>query len=164
MKMLILSIAIFSYLSCLSQKQQGIYLNGSYQVYSKNSIYAGISLHKKLIWPTGKYDYYMFQSLYFERYLSPSLDKKINSIGYSWGFGLSYVYLGTSCRYVFQGKSYRLDFAPLIRIGYKYLWIEYSRHFLVGDNPFSDNQIRIVDLNKKEDNIKLILTIPILKK
>ncbi len=154
-------LIIFLLLSLEGFTQTTINITASYQPYEKQSIYLGVLIHSKLIWPDIKRDLYYFSTYYGEKYIADPDFKNIYAIGGSFLVGGEYVYLGFNERIVFQEKSNRVDFGPTIRLGYKYVWLEMSRQFNTIDNLFSETVTEKVGLDNFEDNFKIVITIPI---
>lgn len=105
----------------------------------------------------------MSPSLYVETYINNPSINKIYAIGYRVDFGFNFIRIGYNARFLFQGKSTRSDLGPLIKLGYRYVWLEYSIHFGIGDNYFAQEDREKIPLNN-ENNIKMVFTIPIINR
>ena len=164
MKHFILIFFFITSLNALTQSKFSVNIDGSYQFYNNQTIYLAASIHKQLSWPDWNIDLFLINTLYVEKFIGDSEVNNIYAIGNNGLWGIKYVYVGFIFRFVFEEKSQRFDLGPAFRVGYKFIWIEYSINYLLINNPFDDSQQMNVDLDKSENNIKLIVTIPIFKK
>lgn len=157
-------ILLFFGLTGFSQTQYTINLEGAFQFYNYKSISLGVSINKPNSWKIKKADTFIKSVVYFERFINNTDIEKINMLGCSALFGTKYFNIGINLRHLFLNKIHRLDLGPMFRLGYKYAWISYSIDLTAFDNPYSTSQKNIINLNKYESNIKLIVTLPIFNK
>lgn len=162
-KQLILILLLTIFFNCQAQFKKHLYFDASFQAYKNNSLNFGVSYRKELKFPKAKFKHFVWNSLYLEKYIAPTQTKNIYAYGASYCWGVKNVYLGSHFRHVIQQNNHRLDISPLIRFGYKFIWLELSRNFLAEDNFFSNNT-EPIKLSKAENNVKLIVTFPFAKK
>ncbi|NEN25241.1 hypothetical protein G3O08_17225 [Cryomorpha ignava] len=149
-----------------SQKDRQLSLIGSYQVYNRQAVSFGAEYQKKADWAKVNFDSYLAGSLrgifYFK---DPELaNEKIFGIQSSTYWSNKYFGVGVDGRLLFQDNRQRVDLGPAVKIGYKFFWLEYSANFLLGNNPFTnDNTLPVIEFNSMEHNLSIVLSIPILK-
>jgi hypothetical protein len=122
-----------------------LYFEGQFQLWNDQSYLIGIGVNSK-------YNFHI--SGYYEKYSKPS-ELKINyGLTSRVAYEFKFVSLGLYVRHlnIFQEGKYRLDIAPEMGIGYKYLWITYSRNLLL----YQGEKIPI-----SNDNLKIIIYIPL---
>lgn len=144
-----------------SQTQYTINLEGGFQAYNNKSIYLGTSIKRQNTWKIKESDTFRKSVIYYERFINEPEIEKTNILGYTFLLGIKHFNTGINVRHLFLNKSHRLDIGPMFQVGYKYAWISYSIDLIAFDNPYSDNQNNIVNVNKYEHNIKLIIIVPI---
>lgn len=147
-----------------SQNKFSLDLESAFQPYHYKSIYFGASINRQNSWKIKDSDTYRKSIIYYERFINEPDLNKMNILGYTFLFGTKYFNAGINVRHLFIDKIHRLDLEPMFRIGYKYAWVSYSIDLLAFDNPYSKNQENIINLNKYENNVKLIVSIPIFNK
>lgn len=161
MKHILIFLFLAIFITGFAQKHNFYAIEASYQFYDEQSIYLGINHHKFDAFKLFQKPIIMSPSLYVETYTNdPSLNN-VYAIGYRVDFGFNFLRIGYNARFLFQGKSTRSDLGPLLKLGYRYVWVEYSIHFKMGDNFFADQDRAKIPLSN-ENNIKLVVTIPII--
>jgi len=157
--LLILSL-IISIPNCYSQEQRRLkmYLEGGYQFRNDNSYFLGIGVKMKMPLKCKLINYYnIHTSVWYEKYLSPDILKNDYALSSRVAYEFKFLLIGLSVRYinlaqVFSGNRYRIDLAPEFGIGYKYLWLTYSRDLLI----YQKEKIPV-----SPDNFRVMINVPL---
>jgi len=155
-KILIIIFIITPVVTCFSQHQKKLQFNleGAYQFWEYQTIIGGIGLKVHHPLKNKVIDYYDFHvSTYYEAFLKP-FDLKYN---FSWSSGGDYQFKYFSVGFfgrAFNGlnKEYAFEISPQIGIGYKYIWLIYSRSLTIYDKQHISMLI---------NNIRLVVNIPV---
>lgn len=149
--------------NCYSQDQKilKIHIEGGYQFRNDKMYFFGIGakmvkpLKCKLI------DYYNIHvSFNYEKYLKSDMLKYHYALTSRVVYEFKYLLIGLSARNInwlnaITDGRFRVDLAPEFGIGYKYLWLTYSRDLLI----YQKEKMPILP-----DNFRLIINIPLFDK
>jgi len=166
MRLIVIPIFLILCLKGFSQngRQASLSIVGAYQFYDKQSLSLGVEYKAKTIWPKVNFESFYESELLGEWFLTdPSVDN-IFAIDSKLYWATKYVGIGYDLRLIFQGDLQRLDFGPALKIGYKFVWLEYSVNFLMSNNFINyDADKPTIDFENMEQSLNLTLSIPIIK-
>lgn len=157
---------LFSTLSSFGQKNGEVSLLGSYQFYDQQLMAFGGEYSHKGKWPKLNFDYrYQLSArgLLF-------LDQANTAGGKYYGVReevyicTKFVGLGFQNRILFQGMRQRYEIGPSVKLGCKWIWLEYTMSFEVANNPWSHHrELSPMEFEKGLHNLNVRLSIPIFK-
>jgi len=116
------------------------------------------------VWPKLNFDSQTQAALRGYWFLADFDDGNIFGIRSTIYWSIEHVGLGVSSRILFQNQLNRLDVGPAVKIGYKFIWLEYSWDFLSDNNVFKDEDLPVIGFKNQEHNVNLTLSIPIVKR
>lgn len=166
MKTTVLCIFLFVSIALFGQRDRRIDILGSYQPYDLQIASLGVVYGSNLSWPFPSLKLRLEGGLRGQWYLDhPSLEEgDYYGFRYDVYFTKKFVGLGFQNRMVFHDGRSRYEVGPTIKAGYKFIWLEYTASFMLGDHPFDIyTEDPNLPLSAGIHNVNLIISIPILK-
>lgn len=163
MRHLITSLLLLLSIQSHAQKDWQLALYGSYQFHDRQALSFGVGFSKKLTWPKLKFEHYTEGSLRTFLFLNAKEEDKIYGLRYTAYWTSKYAGIGLDGRLIRQADLRRLDMGPALKIGYKYIWLEYSACILIADNLFNtDADLPAIAFDRVEHTINVTLSVPII--
>jgi hypothetical protein len=131
------------------KRQLKINFETGYQFWENQSYYLGIGESLKKTLNCKFIDYYNIHgSLYYEKFIKDDSLKNDYTLTSRIAFEFKYFLVGAITRNfnLLQEQKFRIDIAPEVGIGYKYVWITYSRSLLIYQQeniPVSSNNFKV---------------------
>lgn len=162
-KRIILIIILFVPCLILAQDTKRIGVIGAYQFLDYQSFDIGVSSNSKVGWPKTKIES-RYESILRAQFFR---DKRLNNEGKATGirgdfyWKTKYFGAGFSSRFVFNDPVNVYDFGPTVKIGYKYLWVEFVAYI---DSPLLPEKYNgRTGFENGVYNINLTFSYPIIK-
>ena len=159
-------LLLFSVLSLSAQKNRKLSLLASYQPYDLQILSFGADYGSVAEWPKLNFEYRYHTSISGQFYLNQT----DNGDGDYYGLRqylyaqTNYVGLGLQTRIIFQGNRQRYEVGPSLKIGYKWIWLEYTASFEVANNPWRHQfDLSPMEFENGLHNLNLAIIIPIIK-
>jgi hypothetical protein len=164
MRLLLILVLFISSLETYSQRYRTISLLGSYQLFDQQAVSFGAEYQINAIWPKVNFESYVEIKLRGNMFFTDSGIENIFGIRSTVYWSNKFAGVGLDSRLILQDKRHRADIGPAIKIGYKYIWLEYSLNYLIGNNFLNgDSDLSTIEFNEFEHNLNLTLSIPIIR-
>lgn len=164
MRLIAISTFLILSIKSFSQRDREIFLSGSYQFYDREAVSFGVGTEVNTVWPELSFKSTIESSLRGVMFLNQPGDKEVYGLQSKMILSTKYVGIGLDTRLLFQDNLSRFDAGPEIRVGYKFVWLEYAPIFLVNNNLFrSNSDTETMDFDNVEHNINITLSIPIVR-